>query len=61
MLLQSNHVSYFLVLSFACHYFLSVLAEFDMNSPLLFPLIPLVCSEVLLRRRTKVMWSFLEA
>jgi len=42
-------------------YFLFVFVEFDMNSPLLFPPHPLVCSKVLLRRRTKMSWSFLEA
>ena len=41
-------------------YFPPVLVEFDMNSPLLFPHTP-VCSEVLLRRRRKMLWSFLEA
>jgi len=42
-------------------YFLPVLVEFDMNSPLLFLPTPPVCSKVLLRRRINISWSFLEA
>ena len=38
-------------------YFPSVLVEFDMDSPLLFSHTP-VCSKVLLRRESKILWNF---